>query len=130
MATPKLTPPELKIMDVLWSRGPSSVRDVHEQFPEDGRPAYTTVQTMLNRLEKKKAVRRAGKISWAFIFEAAVSRAAAQDRVVDDVLGVFGGSAQPLMAHLIQAGRLTLEDVQEAEALLRELADRKKNKGG
>lgn len=130
MATPKLTPLELKIMEVLWSRGPSSVRDVHEQFPEKGRPAYTTVQTMLNRLEKKKAVRRAGKISWAFIFEAAVSRGAAQGRLVDEVLGVFGGSAQPLMAHLIQAGKLTLEEVQEAEALLRDLADRKKNGKG
>jgi predicted transcriptional regulator len=130
MATPKLTPLELKIMEVLWSRGPSSVRDVHERFPEAGRPAYTTIQTMLNRLEKKKAVRRAGKISWAFIFEAAVSRGAAQGRLVDEVLGAFGGSAQPLMAHLIQAGKLTLEEVQEAEALLRDLADRKKNERG
>ena len=130
MATPKLTPLELKIMEVLWSLGASSVRDVHEQFPQEGRPAYTTVQTMINRLEKKKAVRRAGKISWAFIFEAAVSRGAAQGRVVDDALGVFGGRAQPLMAHLIEAGKLTLEDVQEAEALLRELADRKKNQKG
>ena len=130
MATPKLTPLELKIMDVLWSRGPSSVRDVHEQFPEQGRPAYTTVQTMLYRLEKKKAVRRAGKVSWAFIFEAAVSRGAAQGRVVEEALGVFGGRAQPLVAHLIQSGKLTLQDVQEAEALLRELADRKKSKKG
>ena len=126
MAAPKLTPLELKIMDVLWSRGPSSVRDVHELFPEDGRPAYTTVQTMLYRLEKKKAVRRAGKVSWAFIFEAAVSRGAAQGRVVEDALGVFGGRAPPLVAHLIQSGKLTLQDVQEAEALLRELADKKK----
>ena len=131
MATPKLTPPkltpvELKIMDVLWSRGPSSVRDVHEQFPEEGRPAYTTVQTMLYRLEKKKAVRRAGKVSWAFIFEAAVSRDAAQGRVVEDALDVFGGRAQPLVAHLIESGKLTLKDVQEAEALLRDLAERKR----
>ena len=116
-------------MDVLWSRGPSSVRDVHEQFPEDGRPAYTTVQTMLYRLEKKKAVRRAGKVSWAFIFEAAVSREAAQGRVVEDALGAFGGRAQPLVAHLIGAGKLTLKDVQEAEALLRELAEAKNRKG-
>ena len=130
MATPKLTPLELTIMDVLWSRGPSSVRDVHEQFPEDGRPAYTTVQTMLYRLEKKKAVRRAGKVSWAFIFEAAVSRGAAQGRVVEDALGAFGGRAQPLVAHLIQSGKLTLEDVQEAEALLRELAAGKKSQKG
>jgi len=130
MATPKLTPLELTIMDVLWSRGPSSVRDVHEQFPEEGRPAYTTVQTMLYRLEKKKAVRRAGKVSWAFIFEAAVSRGAAQGRVVEDALGAFGGRAQPLVAHLIQSGKLTLEDVQEAEALLRELAAGKKKPKG
>jgi len=129
VVTPKLTPVELRIMDVLWSRGPSSVRDVHEQFPEDGRPAYTTVQTMLYRLEKKKAVRRAGKVSWAFIFEAAVSREAAQGRVVEDALGAFGGRAQPLVAHLIGAGKLTLKDVQEAEALLRELAEAKNRKG-
>ena len=126
MATPKLTPLELKIMDVLWSRGPSSVRDVHEQFPEDGRPAYTTVQTMLYRLEAKKVVRRVKKIGNAHIFEAAVSRAQAQRRLIDDFLGLFGGQAQPVMAHLIQTGKLTLDDVREAERLLKALEDKGK----
>jgi len=126
MATPKLSPLELKIMEVLWSHGPSSVREVHERFPEQGRLGYTSVQTMLNRLEAKKAVRRAKKIGSAFIFEAAVSRGAQQGRMVDEVLGLFGGRSQPLMAHLIEAGKLTLEDVQAAEALLKDLADRKK----
>lgn len=129
MATPKLSPLELKIMEVLWSHGPSSVREVHERFPEEGRLGYTSIQTMLYRLEAKKAVRRAKKIGSAFIFEAAVSRGAQQGRMVDEVLRLFGGESQPLMAHLIEAGKLTLEDVQAAEALLRELADRKKAKG-
>ncbi len=122
---PKLTPLELKIMDALWSQGPSSVREVQERFPEEGRLGYTSVQTMIYRLEAKGAVRRVKKIGSAFIFEAAVSRGAAQGRKVDELLEIFGGHAQPLMAHLIEAGKLTLEDVQEAEALLRDLADRK-----
>ena len=103
--------------------------EVHERFPEEGRLGYTSIQTMIYRLEAKKAVRRAKKIGSAFIFEATVSRASAQGRMVDEVLGLFGGTAPPLMAHLIEAGKLTLEDVQEAEALLRDLAAQKKAKG-
>ena len=124
MATAKLTRLELQIMEALWTNGPSAVREVQERFPEEGRPAYTTVQTMLYRLETKKVVRRTRKIGNAHIFEAAVSRASAQHRLIDDFLGLFGGRAQPVMAHLIQTGKLTLEDVREAERLLRELEEK------
>ena len=121
MATPKLTPLELQIMEVLWTKGPSAVREVQEQFPEDGRPAYTTVQTVLYRLETKKIARRSRKIGNALIFEAVVSRSSAQRRMVDDFLALFGGQAQPMMAHLVQTGRLTLDDVRETERLIQEL---------
>ena len=126
MAHAKLTRLELQIMDALWTHGPSAVREVQEQFPEDTRPAYTTVQTMLYRLEAKKVVRRVKKIGNAHIFEAVVGRAAAQRRLIDDFLGLFGGRAQPVMAHLIQTGKLTLDDVREAERLLKELEDKAK----
>jgi BlaI family penicillinase repressor len=128
VATAKLTKLELKIMEALWTHGPSAVREVQEQFPEEGRPAYTTVQTMLYRLEAKKVVRRVRKIGNAHIFEAVVSRASAQHRLIDDFLGLFGGQAQPVMAHLIQAGKLTLDDVREAERLLKELEEKAKGK--
>lgn len=121
MAPAKLTRLELQIMEALWTGGPSAVREVQERFPEASRPAYTTVQTMLYRLEAKKAVRRTRKIGNAHIFEAAISRASAQRRLVDDLLGLFGGRAQPVMAHLIETGKLTLDDVREAERLLQEL---------
>ena len=124
MAPSRLTRLELQIMDALWTRGPSAVREVQEHFPEDGRPAYTTVQTMLYRLEGKKAVRRTKKIGNAHIFEAAVSRASAQRRLIDDFLGLFGGRAQPVMAHLVETGKLTLDDVREAERRLRELEEK------
>ena len=126
MATAKLTRLELQIMEALWTQGPSAVREVLDRFPEEGRPAYTTIQTMLYRLETKKVVRRTRKIGNAHIFEAAVTRASAQHRLIDDFLGLFGGRAQPVMAHLIQTGKLTLEDVREAERLLRELEEKGK----
>jgi len=126
MAPPKLSRLELQVMEALWTHGGSSVREVQETFPEEGRPAYTTVQTMMNRLEVKKAVRRAKKISNAHIFEATISRNAAQRHLIDDFLGLFGGRMQPVMAHLIEAGKLTLEDVQEAEKLLNALAEKEK----
>src|ERR671924_2299075 len=119
MALPRLTKLELQVMEALWSRGALSVREIQEAFPEKDRPAYTTVQTMVYRLEAKKAVRRTKKIGNAHIFEAVVSRAAAQRRLIDELLSFFGGRSQPVMAHLIEAGKLTLEDVQEAEQLLR-----------
>jgi predicted transcriptional regulator len=124
LATIKLTKFELQIMEALWTHGPSAVREVQERFPEDSRPAYTTVQTMIYRLETKKAVRRTRKIGNAHIFEAVMSRASAQRRLIDDFLGLFGGRAQPVMAHLIETGQLTLDDVREAERLLMELGKR------
>lgn len=125
MATPRLSKLDLQIMEALWSRGALSIREIQESFPERHRPAYTTVQTTVYRLEAKKAVRRAKKISNAHIFEAAVSRKVAQRRLVDDFLGLFGGRTQPVMAHLIESGKLTLEDVQEAERVLRQLENDK-----
>lgn len=122
MALPKLTKLELQIMEALWIHGASSVREIQEAFPEKNRPAYTTVQTMVYRLEAKKAVRRVRKISNAHIFEALISRDAVQGRLVDELLSFFGGRSQPVMAHLIESGKLTLEDVKEAEQVLRKLA--------
>ena len=126
MASPRLTKLEMQIMEALWDRGASSVREIQEAFPEKDRPAYTTVQTMVYRLETKRAVRRVKKIGNAHIFEAAVSRSAAQRRLIDELLGFFGGRSQPLMAHLIEAGKLTLEEVKEAEQTLRKLQKKEK----
>jgi predicted transcriptional regulator len=122
MAEPKLTKLELQIMEALWTKGQASIRDIQETFLEKHRPAYTTVQTTVYRLEAKKAVRRVKKVGNFHIFEAAVSRTAAQRRLVDDLLALFGGSTQPVMAHLIESGKLTLQDVKEAEKTLRQLA--------
>jgi predicted transcriptional regulator len=116
---PPLTRLELRIMEVLWTDGASSVREIQEALPEDGRPAYTTVQTMVYRLEAKKAVRRVKKIGNALIFEAQISRSAAQRRLIDDLLAFFGGRTQPVVAHLIDTGRLTLKDIQDAERAIR-----------
>ncbi len=126
MALPRLTRLELHIMEAFWTRGASSVREIQEAFPEKDRPAYTTVQTMVYRLEAKRAIRRVKKIGNAHIFEAVVSRSAAQRRLIDELLSFFGGRSQPVVAHLIEAGKLTLEDVQEAEQLLRRLPKRDK----
>lgn len=119
--TPRLTRLELRIMEALWDAGASSVREIQEALPEKNRPAYTTVQTMVYRLEAKKAVRRVKKIGNALIFEAQISRTSAQRRLIDELLGFFGGRTQPVVAHLIDAGKLTLEDIQEAERTLRRL---------
>ena len=121
MTLPRLTKLELQIMETLWSRGALSVREIQEGFAEVDRPAYTTVQTMVYRLESKKAIRRVKKIGNAHIFEAVVSRRAAQRRLIDELLDFFGGSSQPVMAHLIESGSLTLEDVKEAEQTLKKL---------
>jgi BlaI family transcriptional regulator, penicillinase repressor len=118
MPPPKLARLELRIMEALWTRGPCSVREIQESFPAKKRPAYTTVQTTVYRLEVKKALRRVKKISTALIFEAAVSRESAERRLIDDLLGLFGGRSRPIMAHLIESGNLTLEDVREAEKVL------------
>ena len=128
MTLPKLTKLELQIMEALWTRGEASIREIQEDFPEKKRPAYTTIQTTVYRLEAKKAVRRLKKVGNFHIFEAAVSRNAAQRRLIDDLLALFGGRTQPVVAHLIESGRLTLEDVKEAESLLRQLERKDKSK--
>src|SRR5579872_7133948 len=115
MAKQKLTKPELQVLDALWRKGPCSVREILETFPEPGRPAYTTIQTTVYRLERKHAVRIAKRISNANIFEAAISRDQARGTLIDDLLSLFGGGTQPVMAHLIQTGRLTLNDIKDAE---------------
>lgn len=121
MRQPKLAKLELQIMEVLWTHGEASIREIQETFPEKGRPAYTTIQTTVYRLEAKRAVRRVKKVGNFHIFEPAVSRNAAQRKLIDDLLALFGGSSRPVMAHLIQSGKLTMEDVREAEKLLRKL---------
>jgi len=119
---PKLTKIELRIMSALWNAGVSSVREIQEALPAKNRPAYTTVQTMVYRLEAKGAVRRVKKIGNAHVFEAAVSRDSAQRRLVDELLSFFGGKIQPMMAHLVESGRLSLDDVKEAEKALKKLS--------
>ena len=127
MPSTQLSKLELNIMEALWTHGACSIREIHDAFPKRGRPAYTTVQTMVYRLEAKEMLRRSKKISNAHIFEATISRDAAQRRLVDDLLGLFGGKAQPVMAHLIESGKLTLDDIKEAEKVLRELTRKDKN---
>ena len=121
MPYPKLTKLELQIMEALWTLGACCIRDVQQFFPAEGRPAYTTVQNTMYRMEGREAVRRVRKISNAHIFEALVSREAAHSRLIDDLLGLIGGRPQPLMARLIESGKLTLEDVEEARKALRKL---------
>jgi BlaI family penicillinase repressor len=128
VALPKLTKLEHQIMDAIWSRGASSIREIQEAFPEKDRPAYTTVQTMVYRLEVKQAIKRVKKIGNAHVFDAAISRSAAQRRLIDDLLAFFGGRIQPVVAHLIESGRLTLEDVEEAKRTLRKLAKKEQAK--
>ena len=120
MALPRLSKLELIIMEALWTKGPRSVREIQETFPARNRLTYSTVQTMVYRLEAKKAVRRVKKISNAFIFEAAVSREAAEGKLIDDFLGLFGGRTRPIIAHLIESGSFTREDIREAEKILGE----------
>jgi BlaI family penicillinase repressor len=128
MTLPKLTKLELQIMEALWSHGACSIREIQQAFPEPGRPAYTTIQTTVYRLEDKKALRRSKKISNAHIFEAVISRNAAQSRLIDDLLGLFGGRTQPVMSHLIESGRLTLDDIHDAEKSIRKLARKESEK--
>jgi BlaI family penicillinase repressor len=126
MAEHKLTKLELQIMEVLWTRGNASIREIQEAFPAQDRPAYTTIQTTVYRLEAKKSVRRVKKVGNFHIFEASVSRNAAQRRLIDDLLALFGGRTQPVMARLIESGKLTLADVKEAEKTLRKLEKKDK----
>ena len=120
MTLPRLSKLELIIMEALWSKGPCSVREIQEAFPARKRPTYSTVQTMVSRLEAKKALRRVKKISNAFIFEAAVSREASERKLIDDFLGLFGGRTRPISAHLIESGSFTREDIQDAQKVLDE----------
>jgi BlaI family transcriptional regulator, penicillinase repressor len=126
MPEPKLTKLEMQIMEALWTRSEASIREIQESFPQGKRPAYTTIQTVVYRLEGKNAVRRVKKVGNFHVFEAAVSRDMAQRRLIDDLLALFGGRTQPVMAHLIESGRLTLADVKEAEKMLRKLAAKEK----
>jgi BlaI family transcriptional regulator, penicillinase repressor len=120
MPHPKLTKLELQVLEALWEKGACSVREIQETFPESGRPAYTTVQTTVYRLERKKVLRCVKRISNANIFEAAISRKEAQGRLIDELLKLFGrGKAKLVMAHLVESGELTLDDVKEAERALR-----------
>jgi len=118
---PTLSRLELHIMEALWTRGASSVREIHEALPQKGRPAYTSVQTMVYRLEKKGALRCVKRISNANIFAAAITRDEAHTRLIDDLLALFDGHAKPVMARLVQSGKLTLEDITEAEAALKKI---------
>ncbi|HEY6346044.1 MAG TPA: BlaI/MecI/CopY family transcriptional regulator [Bryobacteraceae bacterium] len=126
MPSPKLSRLELRIMETLWSKGPSSIRELQEAFPEGQRPAYTTVQTVLYRLEWKKAVRRTKKVSNAHVFEPIISRNSVMRRMIDELVGVFGGRALPIVTHLIDSGRLSREEVREAQKALRDLARKDK----
>jgi predicted transcriptional regulator len=121
MKHPKLTKLELRVMEALWTRGACSIREIHETFPEKNRPAYTTVQTTVYRMEGKGAVKCTKRISNANIFEAAVSRGQAQNRLIDELMSLFGGSVKPVMARLVETGDLTLEDIKEAEKAIRRL---------
>jgi len=124
MDQPKLTKLELRILEALWAQGKASIREIQESFPEP-RPAYTTIQTTVYRLEKKKAVRRVRKISNAHIFEPTVPRDATRLRFLDEILGFFGGRALPMMAQFAEAGKLSLDDVRELEKTLQQLERRK-----
>jgi BlaI family penicillinase repressor len=126
---PKLTRLELQVMQALWDRGDGcSIREVQESFPARRRPAYTTVQTLMYRLEEKKAVRRTRKVGNAHLFEPLVSRDHAHRRLIDDLLAIFGGRSLPVLSHLIESGNLTLEDVKEAEEMLRKAGRTEKPK--
>src|SRR5215469_2416317 len=120
---PKLSKLEFQIMETLWSKGECSIREIQESFPAKSRPAYTTIQTTVNRMEGKEVVRRVRKVGNFHVFAPAISREVAQRRLIDDMLAIFGGRTQPVMAHLIQTGKLSLEDVKDAERQLRRLSN-------
>lgn len=122
MSEPKLSKLEFRVMEALWCRRDSSIREIWESFPEKRRPAYTTIQTTVYRMEAKKVLRRVKKVGNFHVFAASVSRDAAQRRLIDDLLAIFGGHSQPVVAHLIESGKLSLDDVREAEKTLRSLS--------
>jgi BlaI family transcriptional regulator, penicillinase repressor len=128
MPLPRLTPLELRIMEALWRQPSLSIREIQESFPEKERPAYTTIQTTVYRLEEKGAVRRVKKISNAHIFEPVVSRQDARGRLIDDLLSLFGGRTQPMMEHLVESGKLTMDDIREAERLIKDMGRKDRQK--
>ena len=125
MARPDLTRLELKILEVFWDRGDASIREVQQAFPEP-RPAYTTIQTTVYRMETRGVLRRVRKVSNAHIFEPAIERDLARHRLLDDILSFFGGKAQPMMAQLAESGRLTMDDVRELEKTIKRIEQQKK----
>jgi predicted transcriptional regulator len=125
---PTLSRLELRLMEALWTHGACSVREIHDALPEKGRPAFTTVQTMVYRLEKKKALRCVKRISNANIFEAVISRDEAHTRLIDDLLALFDGHAKPVMARLVQSGKVTLDDIREAEEAVKRITKKGKNR--
>jgi predicted transcriptional regulator len=122
MAAPKLSKLEFEIMEALWAQGESSIREIQDAFPGKRKPAYTTIQTTVYRLEAKEVVKRVRKVGNFHIFAAAISRDAAQRRLIDDLLALFGGRTQPVVAHLVESGKLSMEDVKQAEKALRKLS--------
>lgn len=126
MKTPRLSPLEFRIMEILWDRDDASIREILDALPGKRHPAYTTIQTTVSRMEAKGVVKRARKVANTYLFAAAVSRDAAQRRLIDELLALFGGRSQPVMAHLIETGKLSLEDVREAERTLRKLSGKEK----
>jgi predicted transcriptional regulator len=127
MANPRLSKLELRIMESFWTKGDCSIREIQGSFPEKGRPAYTTVQTTVYRMEAKKVVKRVKKIGNSLIFSATVSRGAAQSRFIDDLLSLFGGRIQPVVAHLVRSGNFSAEDVKAAQKLLQKLAGKEES---
>lgn len=126
MKSPKLTKLELKVMEALWNNGSSSIREIQETFPEGERPAYTTVQTTVYRMENKKVVHRIKKIGNAHIFNASISRTDAHGKLIDNLIGLFGGNVRPVMSHLIETGKLTMEDIEEARETIEKLSKTEK----
>ncbi|MGB6687168.1 MAG: BlaI/MecI/CopY family transcriptional regulator [Terracidiphilus sp.] len=126
MPAPKLSRLEFQIMEILWTRGDSSIREIQDSFPAKRKPAYTTVQTTVYRMEAKGALRRAKKVGNFHVFAPSLTRDAAQRRLIDDLLDLFGGRSQPVMAHLVESGKLSLADVKEAEKALKELSRKEK----
>ena len=127
MAAPRLTKLEVHVMDALWDAGPLSVREIQDRLPAGDQSAYTTIQTIVYRLEAKKAIRRVKKVGNAHVFEAAITRKAAQRRLIDEFLGFFGGRSQPVVAHLIESGKLTLDDLRDAEKAFRRHSKKEKS---
>jgi BlaI family penicillinase repressor len=126
VAAPKLSKLEFQIMEALWAKSETSLREIQESFPAKQRPAYTTIQTTVYRMEAKGIARRVRKVGNFHVFAAAITRDAAQSRLIDDLLALFGGRSQPVMAHLIESGKLSLADVKEAEKVLRQLTSKEK----